>query len=86
MKSHSCEGVRGLKYAGVYAGERDPQVAFLRGSAWIEITHPVNTAKTVSVAFLRGSAWIEMRIRGVLDSVKRSHSCEGVRGLKFFEP
>ena len=37
--SHSCEGVRGLKWPYGCKCRGIRQVAFLRGSAWIEITN-----------------------------------------------
>ena len=35
--SHSCEGMRGLKYHEMTIGGKESGVAFLRGNAWIEI-------------------------------------------------
>ena len=82
--SHSCEGVRGLKWPYGCKCRGIRQVAFLRGSAWIEIFFSSAKFQSIFVAFLRGSAWIEIT-NNMYDDVfgKKSHSCEGVRGLKF---
>ena len=57
-------------------------VAFLRGSAWIEILVQGEPVEMPIVAFLRGSAWIEISAADEKSMFPRSHSCEGVRGLK----
>ena len=57
-------------------------VAFLRGSAWIEIFTIIDTSAYQNVAFLRGNAWIEIFSRSCTIRNLASHSCEGMRGLK----
>ena len=59
--SHSCEGMRGLKYLFHCVFCRRRHVAFLRGSAWIEMVRQIRIMKAIEVAFLRGSAWIEIQ-------------------------
>ena len=61
LGSHSCEGMRGLKYLFHCVFCRRRHVAFLRGSAWIEMVRQIRIMKAIEVAFLRGSAWIEIQ-------------------------